>query len=56
MRQLRGLDAASRALETEATPLHMMAVLVFDTATVPGGYSYERIRDLLAARVAHLRD
>jgi WS/DGAT/MGAT family acyltransferase len=29
----------------------MTAVLVFDTSTVPGGYSYERLRHLLASRI-----
>jgi WS/DGAT/MGAT family acyltransferase len=29
----------------------MTAVLVFDTSTVPGGYSYEQLRHLLAARI-----
>jgi diacylglycerol O-acyltransferase / wax synthase len=51
MRRLSGLDAASLALEAAATPLHMTAVLVFDTSTVPGGYSYERLRHLLASRI-----
>jgi WS/DGAT/MGAT family acyltransferase len=51
MRRLSGLDAASLALEAAATPLHMTAVLVFDTSTVPGGYSYERLRHLLASRM-----
>ena len=51
MRRLSGMDAASVGLETEATPLHMQAVLVFDTSTIPGGYRYDRLRDLLAARI-----
>jgi WS/DGAT/MGAT family acyltransferase len=51
MQRLSGLDAASLALEAAATPLHMTAILVFDTSTVPGGYSYERLRHLLASRI-----
>jgi diacylglycerol O-acyltransferase len=51
MRRLSGFDTAALALETDASPLHMMAILVLDTSTVPGGYSYERLRNFLAARI-----
>jgi diacylglycerol O-acyltransferase len=51
MRRLSGLDTAALALESESAPLHMMAVLLLDTSTVPGGYRYDRLRDFLAARI-----
>ena len=51
MRRLSGFDAAALALESASSPLHMTAVLVLDTSDVPGGYSYERLRDFLAARI-----
>ena len=51
MRRLSGIDTAALALETDASPLHMMAVLVLDTSVVPGGYWYERLREFLATRI-----
>jgi len=51
MRRLSGIDTAALALETDASPLHMMAVLVLDTSVVPGGYRYERLREFLATRI-----
>jgi diacylglycerol O-acyltransferase len=51
MRRLSGFDSAALALETDSSPLHMTAVLLLDTSDVPGGYSYERLRDFLAARI-----
>lgn len=51
MRRLSGFDTAALALESESAPLHMMAVMVLDTSTVPGGYRYDRLRDFLAARI-----
>jgi WS/DGAT/MGAT family acyltransferase len=34
--------------------LQNTAVLIFDPASVPGGYSFERMRDLMAARVGSI--
>ena len=34
MRRLSGFDTAALALETDATPLHMMAVLLLDTSAL----------------------
>ena len=49
--RLNGLDAAMVELETDRTPLQMIAVLMLDTTTVPGGYEYARLRDFLATRI-----
>ena len=49
--RLNGLDAALVELETDRAPLQMLAVLMLDTTTVPGGYEYARLRDFLAARI-----
>jgi diacylglycerol O-acyltransferase / wax synthase len=49
--RLNGLDAALVELETDRTPLQMIAVLMLDTTTVPGGYEYARLRDFLATRI-----
>ena len=48
---LSGLDAAFLAAETPANPLHVMAAMVLDPSTVPGGYSFERFRDDIGARL-----
>jgi WS/DGAT/MGAT family acyltransferase len=49
--RLSGLDTASLLLETDACPLHMMAVLLLDTSTTPGGYSYANLRNFLETRI-----
>ena len=49
--RLSGLDASFLYLETATQPLHVFSVLELDTSTIPGGYSYDRFRDDLTARV-----
>ena len=51
MQRLSGLDASFLYLETPAQPLHVCSILEVDTSTVPGGYSFERLRDELGIRV-----
>jgi diacylglycerol O-acyltransferase / wax synthase len=46
-----GLDASFFSLETATQPLQGFSVLELDTATIPGGYSYDRFRDALSARL-----
>ena len=48
---LTGLDAAFLALETPSAHLHATGVLVFDPATMPGGYSFEKVRRFVAGRL-----
>jgi len=50
-RRLSGLDAAYLAAETSDQPFHVMAALVLDPASVPGGYSFEAFRDFIARRL-----
>ena len=52
MRQLTGLDDAFLALEGPTTPLHVTSLVVLDGASLPDGFGYERVRDLVAARTA----
>src|ERR1700755_434281 len=47
MQRLSGLDASFLYLETAAQPLHVCSILELDTSTMPGGYTFERIRDAL---------
>ncbi len=51
MQRLSGLDASFLYLETAKQPLHVCSVLELDTATMPGGYTFDRLRDALALRI-----
>lgn len=51
MQWLSGLDASFLYLETPQQPLHVCSILELDTATMPGGYRFERLRDELAQRI-----
>ena len=54
MRRLSGMDAAFLYLETPATQMQVQAVMVLDPSTVPGGYSFEKVKAHLAARLPTL--
>ena len=51
MQRLSAADSAFVYFETKSMLLHNTAVLIFDPSSVPGGYSFERIRELMARRV-----
>ncbi|MEO6795091.1 MAG: wax ester/triacylglycerol synthase family O-acyltransferase [Mycobacterium sp.] len=51
MQWLSGLDASFLYLETPDQPLHVCSILELDAATMPGGYTFERLRDELAQRI-----
>ena len=51
MQRLTGLDAAFVYAETPTQHMHVSMVAVFDTTTVEGGYSFERVRDLIEQRL-----
>ncbi len=51
MQWLSGLDASFLYLETPQQPLHVCSILELDTASMPGGYTFERMRDELAQRI-----
>ena len=44
MRRLSGMDAAFLYLETPTTHMQVQAVMLLDPSTVPGGYSFEKIK------------
>ena len=52
LQRLSGLDASFLYLETPTQPLHVCSVLELDASTIPGGYSFERLREEMALRVA----
>ncbi|MGO8873150.1 MAG: WS/DGAT/MGAT family O-acyltransferase [Acidimicrobiales bacterium] len=51
MEQLSGLDASFLYLETPTLHMHVALTLVFDPSTVPGGYSFERMKASIATRI-----
>ena len=52
MEQLTGLDATSYTLETPSLHMHVSMAAMFDPATVPGGYSFDKLRDLVGSRLS----
>jgi WS/DGAT/MGAT family acyltransferase len=52
MERLSGLDASFLYIESPTQPLHVCSILELDTSTVPGGYTFEHLRDELATRIA----
>ncbi|WP_313675722.1 wax ester/triacylglycerol synthase family O-acyltransferase [Mycolicibacterium sp.] len=52
LQRLSGLDASFLYLETSTQTLHVCSVLELDTASIPGGYSFEKLRDELVLRIA----
>jgi diacylglycerol O-acyltransferase / wax synthase len=51
MQRLSGLDASFLYLETESQPLHVCSVMELDTSTMPGGYTFDRLREALSLRI-----
>ena len=51
MQRLSGLDASFLYLETAAQPLHVCSILELDTASMPGGYTFDRLRVALSLRI-----
>ena len=49
--RLSGLDATFLYLETSTLHMHVALTAVFDPTTVPGGYSFPRLRRLIADRI-----
>ncbi|OBF16778.1 wax ester/triacylglycerol synthase family O-acyltransferase [Mycobacterium sp. ACS4331] len=52
--RLSGLDASFLYLETASQPLHVCSLLELDTASIPGGYTFDKLRDALAVRLRAL--
>ena len=50
MERLSGLDASFLYLETPSHHMHVAITTVFDPSTIPDGYSFSRMRELIAAR------
>jgi WS/DGAT/MGAT family acyltransferase len=54
MQRLSGMDAAFLYLETPSTHLHVQALMLLDPSTVPGGFSFDKIKAHIASRVPTL--
>jgi diacylglycerol O-acyltransferase / wax synthase len=52
MERLSGLDASFLYTESLTQPLSVCSILELDTSTMPGGYSFDRLRHELAVRIA----
>jgi len=51
MERLSGLDASFLYLETPTHHMHVALALAFDPSTVPGGYSFERMKESIGSRI-----
>ncbi len=55
-KRLTGLDAIFLYVETEAMPMHVALCAVLDPSTVPGGYTFEKMRAFLDSRVPLIKE
>jgi WS/DGAT/MGAT family acyltransferase len=51
MQRLSGLDASFLYLETAKQPLHVCSILELNTSTMPGGYTFDRLKDDFSSRI-----
>jgi len=51
-KRLSGLDTVFLAAESPGNWLHVMAILILDPRSVPGGYSFDRFRDYVTRSIA----
>ncbi len=51
MERLTGLDAGFLYMETPSQHMHTLKIAVLDPATVPGGYSFPRVKQVLQERL-----
>src|SRR5688500_9160495 len=51
MQRLSGLDAGFLYMETSSMHMHVASTVVFDPSTVPGGYSFEKVKELVRSRL-----
>ncbi|KGI66832.1 wax ester/triacylglycerol synthase family O-acyltransferase [Mycolicibacterium rufum] len=54
MERLGGLDAGMLYSESATVPLHVCSVVMVDTSTVPGGFTWERFRHDIGERIKAL--
>lgn len=54
MERLSAFDASLLYSESSSVPLNVCSIAELDTRTIPGGYSFDRVRDHLAGRLKAL--
>ena len=54
MQRLSGLDASFLYLETPNLHMHVSMAAVFDPSTVPGGYSFDKVKELVSDRLVQV--
>lgn len=54
MERLSGMDATFLYIENPSHLMHVSMVSVFDVDDMPGGYSFERVRELVASRLPRI--
>lgn len=51
MERMSGIDAAFLYFETPNMHMHVVATIVFDPTTVPGGYSFDHVKEMIRSRL-----
>ncbi len=51
MERMSGLDATFLYFETPNMHMHVIGVIVFDPTTVPGGYSFDLVKEMMQKRL-----
>ena len=51
MERLTGLDATFLYLEKPTNHMHVAMTMVIDPSTMPGGYSFDKIKELIGVRL-----
>lgn len=54
MERLSGMDATFLYIENPSHLMHVSMVSVFDVDDMPGGYSFEKVRELVASRLPRI--
>jgi WS/DGAT/MGAT family acyltransferase len=49
--RLSGMDASFLYFETPSMHMHVAMTAIFDPSTMPGGYSFEKVKDFIASRL-----
>lgn len=51
MQRLKGVDASFLYMETRDMHTHTVGTVIIDPATMPGGFAFQKIKDLIAGRL-----
>jgi WS/DGAT/MGAT family acyltransferase len=51
VQRLTGLDASFLTMETPSSPMHVAGLAILDPSGVPGGFSFDKVRDFYQGRL-----